>query len=536
MLSEIGFALSVVAVIVIAQTVAARTTLPAPVLLVLVGSGYTVLPLPAMRIDPTVFFDLLIPPLLYATSIRTSLFGLRRNLGAVLSLSVLLVLVTTFAVAGALSMAAAATGVPMGFAAAAALGAAVAPTDPVAAVAVARRVGMPSWLLTLLAGEGLLNDATSLTLFLVATSAVAGNASMLSATGIFFADVAGGVAFGAVAAWLVQQVRRVVHDSATHAIVSLATPFLAYLPAEALHTSGVLAVVVCGLLMGHRSAVVLPGQSRLELGALWQVVDELLQGFVFFLIGDQLATTTRAAATYPSAAIGLCVGGTVGTVLAARALWIWAGNQRWVRRVHLGLAEERRRLERSEMTVLWWSGSRGVITLAAAFSIPRVIDGHRLPDRPLLVLCAYLLVLFTLLVQGTSLSPISRLVRLPANGADRHRRLAEARVAAVDAGLQRLDELLQDDPQPEDVVAPLRQSASQRRQRSEDRLAMLGAEQDGQANGDRPESRTEIRRRLRMAMIDAQREELLQWRDSGRLPDRDLRTLQRELDHEEGLL
>lgn len=533
MLTDIGFALSVGVVIILAQLVATTTTIPAPVVLVVAGSASTVLPLPPLRIDPTVFFDLLIPPLLYAASIGTSLHGLVRNRGAVLSLSVLLVLATTFAVAGSVSAASTLGGAPIGLATAVVLGAAVASTDPVAAIAIARRVGMPVWLVTLLAGEGLLNDATSLTIFQVGVGAVRGHASMLAATGTFFAAAAGGVGFGILVAVFVLRVRRFLPDAISYGVLSLATPFVAYLPAQSLHTSGVLAVVVCGLWMGHRAPTALPGESRLQLNAMWQLIETLLQGFVFFVIGDQLGPAIRHVSVYPISAITLAVAATVGSVLVVRAMWIWVGNRRAVRTAHLGLEETNSRaLERNESVVLWWSGSRGVITLAAAFSIPATAAGHPFPDRPLLLFCAYVLVLFTLLVQGTTLPAVARAMHLPKNGANARRRLAEARAAAVDAGLERLDELLEDEPQPDDVVSPLRARAALRRQRSEDRIAALDRP-DGAAPA---ETRSHVRRRLRAEMIDAEHQELLRWRDAGRLPDRDLRRLQRELDYEEGML
>lgn len=533
MLTDIGFALLVGAVVVVSQIVATRTTIPAPVVLVVAGSASTALPLPSLRIDPTVLFDLLIPPLLYAASIGTSLHGLLRNRGAVLSLSVLLVLATTFAVAGSVSAASTLGGAPIGIAAAVVLGAAVASTDPVAAIAIAQRVGMPLWLVTLLAGEGLLNDATSLTIFQVGIRAVRGHASMLSAIFMFFAAAAGGIAVGIIVAVLVLRIRRFLPDTASYGVLSLATPFVAYLPAQSLHSSGVLAVVVCGLWMGHRSPAALPGESRLHLNSLWKLIETALQGFVFFIIGDQLASAVRHVSVYPVPAIALAVGATVGSVLVMRAAWIWLGNRRPLRRVHLGLAETNRRsLEKNESAVLWWSGSRGVITLAAAYSIPATAGGHPFPGRPLLLFCAYLLVLFTLLVQGSTLPAVTRAVHLPSNGPNARRRLAEARAAAVDAGLHRLDELLENEPQPDDVVWPLRGSATLRRQRSEDRLAALERGDDEAPS----ETRSQVRRRLRAAMIDAERDELLRWRDAGRLPDRDLRRLQRELDYEEGML
>ena len=246
-----GFVLAAVAVVLVGSLVARRLAVPVPVVLVLAGLGYAMLPGPNVELDPDVVLVVVIPPLLYAAAIEASLIDIRANRRPVASLSVGLVLATAFAVGGLL--AATVPGLP--FAAALALGAAVAPPDPVAALGVARRAGLPPRLLTLVEGEGLLNDATALTMYQVAVAAATGAGfSMVRASGQFALAALGGIATGLAVAWLARQLYRRLDDPLLETAMSLATPFAAYLLADRVHASGVLAVVVAGLSISHSLA------------------------------------------------------------------------------------------------------------------------------------------------------------------------------------------------------------------------------------------------------------------------------------------
>src|SRR3954468_10145403 len=239
--------LGAVAVIVGIRWVAEHTGLPAAALLTLVGIGYALLPGPNVSLDPDLVLTLVLPPLLYSAALDSSLVAIRRNLRPVISLSVLLVLATALAVGLGFDMFV--PGVPL--AAGIALGAAIAPPDPVAALAVGRKVGLPPRLLTLIQGEGLLNDATALTILSVAVAAAVGDGfSTWSALGRFVLVAAGGVVVGLAVAWFVRLIRRRRTDPMTVNALSLATPFVAYLVAERIHVAGVLAVVVAGLVVG----------------------------------------------------------------------------------------------------------------------------------------------------------------------------------------------------------------------------------------------------------------------------------------------
>ena len=258
---QVGFVLAAVAVVVVGSLVARRFTVPVPVVLVLAGLGYALLPGPNVELDPDVVLFVVIPPLLYAAAIEASLVDIRATARPIASLSVGLVLATAFAVGGVLD--AVVPGLPL--AAALALGAAVAPPDPVAALAVARRAGLPPRLLTLVEGEGLLNDATALTMYQVAVAAATGAGfSLLRASGQFALAALGGVVTGLAVAWLARQLYRRLDDPLLETAMSLATPFAAYLLAARMHASGVLAVVVAGLWISHSSSTVISAATRLQ--------------------------------------------------------------------------------------------------------------------------------------------------------------------------------------------------------------------------------------------------------------------------------
>ncbi|MGY1784966.1 Na+/H+ antiporter [Geodermatophilus sp. SYSU D00698] len=535
--------LAAIAVIVAARWLAGRTGVPAAALLTVTGLVYALLPGPNLTLDPEIVLTVLLPPLLYSAALDSSLIAIRANMRTVVGLSVLLVLVTALVIGAGFAL-----WVPGAtLAAGIALGAAVAPPDPVAALAVGRRVGLPPRLVTLIQGEGLLNDATALTLLSVAVAAAVGDGfSTWSALGQFALAAAGGVAAGLVVAHGVRPLRRLRRDPLASNAISLATPFVAYLLAESVHVSGVLAVVVAGLVIAHNAPYWQSGATRLQTDAVWRLVDFLLEGVVFLLIGQQLPAVIRGLGQYAPSTVVVASLITVGAVLLVRPLWLWL-TEHAPQALHMRLsgapaADEDddpttppRQLSGREIAVLSWAGTRGVISLAAVFTIPLTTDaGDPFPDRDLLLFCAFLAVLVTLVGQGATFAPLVRRLRLRADAADAARLRNQARVAAVDAGLARLDELQaeQHDHLDDAAIESIRAALRTRRTRYERRLEVLV-----DAEGEVPMSpEYEAALRVRRAVIDAEREELLRWRDLGRLPDEGLRTLERELDHQEHLL
>jgi monovalent cation/hydrogen antiporter len=531
--------LGAVAVIVAVRWVADRTGLPAAALLTLAGIGYALLPGPNVSLDPHLVLTLVLPPLLYSAALDSSLTAIRRNLRTVVSLSVLLVLVTAVLVGIGFELFV--TGATL--AAGIALGAAVAPPDPVAALSVGRKVGLPPKLITLIQGEGLLNDATALTLLTVAVAAAQGDGfSTPAAIGDFVVAAAGGVAAGLVVAFGVRPLRRLRRDPLSSNAISLATPFVAYLLGEAVHVSGVLAVVVAGLVIGHNTPYWTSGASRLQTDAVWRLVDFLLEGIVFLLIGQQLPTVIRGLGQYETSTIVVAASITVGCVLLVRPLWMLL-TESLPRSMHSRLGGQdidggrfSDRLSLREIVVLSWAGTRGVISLAAIFTLPLVTDsGAPFPDRDLLLFCAFLAVLVTLVGQGLTFAPLVQALDCRADQADEARLRNQARIAAAEAGLARLDTMQSEEHDDVDdrAIATLRAQLTHRLDRYRKRLDVLETAE----GGDIPLSPTyEAALRLRRAVIAAQREELLRWRDGARLPDEGLRILERELDHEEGLL
>jgi Na+/H+ antiporter len=497
---------------------ARRLGLNAPLLLVTIGVAASFVPgVPAYHLDPDVVLIGLLPPLLYAAAIRTSLVDFRANRQAIGILAVGAV-VFTAAVVG-LVVWAIMPGVPI--AAALALGAVVAPPDAVAATTIARRVGMPRRIVAILEGESLVNDATALVSLRTAAAAItaAGTITVWSVAGDFALAVFGGVAVGIGMAVVLGAVRKRVQDPVLDTTLSLVAPFLAYLPAEAIHASGVLAVVVTGLLLGHKAPVLQSASSRLSEQTNWRTVQFVLENAVFLLIGLQVATVVQDAQddSFSDAELAvICLAVLVATI-AARIVWVFAATVAY----KYGLPKMRARAwDWGSATLVSWAGMRGVVTLAAAFILP-----EETPHRDVLVLAAFAVVGGTLLIHGTTLPWLVRRLGLP--GPDpAEDALEEAALLsrATRAGLERLEELRSDDID-QSVIDRLEERARSR--------ADAAWEQLGSSKSETP---SETYRRLRQAMLDAERQVVLDARDSGKVDDEILRDVLAMLDTEESLL
>jgi monovalent cation/hydrogen antiporter len=534
-LDLLAFILAALAVIVALEFLADRTGLPAAALFTVAGLVYALLPGPNLRLDPHVILTFVIPPLIYSAALNSSLLAIRANLRTVISLSIGLVLATAVITGAGIDLFV--PGVSLG--AGVALGAALSPTDPVAALAVGGRAGLPAKLITIIEGEGLLNDATALTTLTVAvTAATSGGFSPPDAILRFVLAAAGGLLSGVIVAVAVRLLLPAVRDPLLVNGISLGTPFAAYLLGEELHVSGVLAVAVAGLMIGHTTPRFTSGASRLQATAVWHLADFLLQGFVFLLIGQQIVPVVRGLKAYPASTIWAAAAVSLGVVLLLRPLWL-ALTQSLPRALR---ARRGRRpaaggdgfLSGREIAVLSWAGTRGVITLAAVFTLPLTTsDGRPFPGRDLLLFCAFLVVVVTLIGQGLTFGPVARLLGVRADLADAALVRTQARAASVQAGLSRLDQITADEAAPGAALGALRTSLEQKARRYRQLLGRLEAGEDA-APASTPEYQAAVQ--ARRSVIDAQREELLRWRDAGHLPDASLRILERELDHEERTL
>jgi CPA1 family monovalent cation:H+ antiporter len=526
------FVLCAVMVIVATRWLSGRTGLPSAALLTIIGIAYAVLPGPNVKLEPDLILTFVIPPLLYNAALASSLVDIRRNLRTVISLSVLLVLVTSMLVGVGFDLF-----VPgASLAAGVALGAAIAPPDPVAALSVGRKAGLPPKLITLIQGEGLLNDATALTTLTVAAAAATGAGfSFPVAFGKFLLAAVGGLVAGVVVAYIVRALRHLRDDPISANMISLATPFAAYLLGESVHVSGVLAVVVAGLIVGHDTPRYASGASRLQTSAVWRLIDFVLEGLVFLLIGQQLPKVVEKLADYEGSTIVLAVAVSLGVVLLLRPLWLVL-TQLLPRSLHTRLGGDsdspiaEQALNTRESVALTWAGTRGVISLAAIFTLDAAV-----PQLPLLHFCTFIVVLVTLLGGGLTFGPLVRRLGLRANQTDLARERNEARSASVQAAIDRLDEIqAQKHDHVEDLaVDEMRDQLEVRLKRYRQRLDLLeNVDSDEVPTSPKYEAALEVRRQV----IEAQREELLRWRDAGSINDEGLRVLERELDHEERLL
>ncbi|MFD3584833.1 Na+/H+ antiporter [Streptomyces sp. NPDC058683] len=504
---------------------ARRTPVPAPLLLVAVGLAVSYIPgVPDYTLDPDIVLPLVLPPLLYKEGTESSYLDLRANMRPVALLSVGYVLFATFVVGWAAYVIV--PGLPLP--AALALGAVLAPTDAVAAAAIARRVGLPSRLTTILQGESLLNDATAITAYRVAVAAALGEgASWIHGVGEFLVAAIGGVLVGLALMVPIHWLRTHLQEPLLQNTLSLLIPFVAYGVAEQFHASGVLAVVVVALYLGHRAWEV-DFATRLQEDAVWRMVAFLLESAVFALIGLQLPVVLKGLGAYKGIdatwyAIALFL-----VVVAARFVWIYPAA--FLPRLLF------RRIREREESPTWrtpvvesWAAMRGVVSLAIAFSIPLTVhDGGDFPQRNLILFLTFTTVIGTLVVQGLSLAPLIRLMKFPPRDVQAET-LAEAnaQAQASRAAENRLAELLSDERNelPPPLADRLRSVLERRRNAVWERL--------GQTNPVTGESVDDTYRRLSRDMISAERAVFVRLRDKRYIDDEMLRTLLRRLDLEE---
>ncbi|MCF3133535.1 Na+/H+ antiporter [Streptomyces olivochromogenes] len=504
---------------------ARRTPVPAPLLLVAAGLVVSYVPgIPDYTLDPDVVLPLLLPPLLYTSATDSSYLDLRAQLRPVALLSVGYVLFATFVVGWAVYRLV--PGMPL--TAALVLGAVVAPPDAVAATAVARRVGLPSRITTILQGESLLNDATAITAYKVALLAALGE-SATWAGGIteFLLAAVGGVGIGLVLMAPIHWLRTHLKEPLLQNTLSLLIPFVAYGVAEQVHASGVLAVVVVALYLGHRAWEV-DFATRLQEEAVWRMVAFVLESAVFALIGLQLPFVLKGLGEYRGADAAWYAVVLFLVVVAARFVWVYPAA--FLPR--LLSARVRKREENPTWKgamVTAWAGMRGVVSLAIAFSIPVTMHGGApFPQRNLILFLTFTTVIGTLVVQGLTLPPLIRLLKFP--GRDQQAETlaeANAQAQASRAAEQRLDELLADERNalPPPLADRLRSVLERRRNAVWERL--------GQVNPVTGETVDDTYRRLSRDMISAEREVFVRLRDHRYIDDEMLRTLLRRLDLEE---
>jgi CPA1 family monovalent cation:H+ antiporter len=498
---------------------------PYPILLVLGGLALGFVPgIPHVTMRPDVVLVAILPPLLYSGAFFTSLRDLRRNARPLSLLAVGLVLVTTLAVAAIAHEAISGLSWPVCFV----LGAVVAPTDAVAATAIASRLGIPRRLVAIIEGESLINDATALVAYGFAVTAVlTGSFSLWHAAWRFVVDVIGGIGIGLAAGYVIRQIRRRLNHSPTEIAIALLSGYFAYLPAEAAGVSAVLAAVTVGVYVGWHTPELTTAQTRLQGDAVWGILVFLLNALLFGLVGLQLRQILDAlGGRSTSSLIGdaLIV---AGAVLVTRLVWIYPAT--YLPRFLFPRIRARDPYPPWQYpTLIGWAGLRGAISLAAALSLPLTTNaGLPFPQRDLIIYLAFCVILATLVVQGLTLPAVIRVLGLEDDGIAAAEE-SKARIHAAEAALARLEELVDEDWVRADTAERLRGMYQFRASRFR---ARFDGEDDGEI-----ERRSLDYQRLMHELIDAERRAVVQLRREGRINDDVMNLVQRDLDLEDARL
>jgi len=529
------------------RIIAERLTIPYSALLVVGGLVLAFMPnLPRVALAPDVLFLVFVPPLLYWGAASFPLRDFRRELGPILRLAVLMVLVSMAAVA----VVAHAIDPAFTWAAAFTLGAIVSPPDPVAVLSIMRSLRLPRAIESILEGEGLLNDATALVAYRMAVAAaVTGTFSASHAALTFLVAGGGGVLVGIAIGMIVIRLHRLTRSVAVaENTASLLTPFAAYLAAELVGASGVLAVVATGMYVARKVQDVGSASTRLQNSEMWSVVTFLLESLVFILVGLELPYVTHALdgttmGTLLREAAIICV-----CVVLVRVAWVMPSTYvarafgRWVRRSHEPLPTWRMVL------FVGWAGVRGGDSLVIALALPlTTASGRAFPAREEILFLTFSVILVTLVLQGPTLRRLSRWLGLRDDGRVEDEE-AHARLTAAEAGLRALESAELASTDNPEVPRYLRSRHSQRARRWAAREAQRLANRPNETPHDHfvaapshdagllDERRATEYRRIRSAMIHAEQQALLDLRDRGEIGDDVMRRIQRELDLEQVLL
>ena len=495
--------------------------IPYPILLVLGGLLLGFAPgVPVVTMPPEVVLVGILPPLLYVAAYRTGLRELRQNLRPISLLAGGLVATTTAAVG---RVAHAVTDLP--WAQSFILGAVVSPTDPIAATAIGRRLGVARRLIDIIEGESLVNDGMALVLLRTAiVAAVAGSFSAWDAGWRLVLNIVGGIAVGLAVGYVIRRVRRVLDNPPLEVTIAFLTGYFAFLPATALNVSGVLAVVTAGVYMGWHTPELPTVQTRLQGQGFWEVLTFLLNALLFGLVGLQLRPILDGIAGSGGWSLSGEAAAIVLAVIVVRIVWVFPATYlpRWL---IPSLAERDPSPPWRYPAFISWNGMRGAVTIAAALLIPLRTDaGALLPGRDLIIFLAFAVVLATLVLQGLSLPALIRGIGLVEPDGDADAEEARARILAAEAALARLDQLAG-----EGWV--LEETAERLRGQYQFRIDRFSARADPDAD-EKLEKRSLKFQRLRRELIDAERHAVVELRNTAEISDEVMRRVERDLDLE----
>ncbi len=522
--TTITLILSLLVVVVALAVVAPYLKIPYPILLVFGGLLLGFVPgLPQFTLNPDLIFLLFLPPLLYASAWTTSWRDFRANWHPISLLAIGLVLFTTVLVAVVVH--AVVPGLP--WAVAFVLGAIVSPTDAVAATSIAQRLGVPRRIVTIIEGESLVNDASGLVAYQFAVAAVVtGTFSFASAGLQFVVNSVGGILIGLAIGLILTQVHRHLNNPPLEITITLLTPFAAYLIADGLHVSGVLATVTAGLYLAWRAPVLFSADTRQQALAVWSNLTFLLNGLVFIFIGLQLRGILETLQITQRTIVNLLWYGAIVciTTIVVRIVWVFPATylpRLWNRRLR-----EREALPGwRNVAMIAWTGMRGVVSLAAAFAVPQVTQsGAPFPDRALILFLTFCVIFATLVLQGLSLPFLIHRLGLKDDGSA-EREEANARQTTAQAALTRINELIEQGDIPKEAAEHLRTHYEVRVKSITDATDDAGHTQN--------EKHLATYQYLQQQTLKAEQDAVLHLRSQGDIGDEVFRRIERELDLDE---
>jgi len=504
------------------SALARQLSLPYPIVLVMGGAAFGFIPgIPEIKLNPDVVLVLFLPPLLYGAAFFANLGDIRANLRSTALSAVGLVLVTMVAVAVVAHEV-----IPdMPWGAAFALGAIVSPTDPLAGAAIMRRLGVPRRIVSSVEGEGLFNDATALVAYRVAVVAtVDGSFSLGHSVVRFFIAVAGGVAIGLAVGWIVAFIRERTEDPEVSITISLLSGYAAFIPADQLGVSGVLAAVTTGIYMGVRGPSIIPARTRLQGTYVWEILDFILNAALFVLVGLQVRTVIDGISTSSTQEIiGYAVAITA-VVVGARLVWVNTMPY-LIRALDRRPAQRLRRVGWRPRMVIAWSGMRGAVSLAAALALPLETDaGTPFPHRDLIIFLTFTVIFVTLVLQGLTLPALIRALDVTSDGAEEAEEV-RARLEATRAALDQIDALREEEWTRDETLDRMRAMYEYRQRRFKARAGKI--EDDGY------EDRSLAYQQAVQAVLAAQRSRLVALRNEGAISNEVMNRVVREFDLEE---
>lgn len=521
-MQDIALIIILLAVVTALSEITDKVKIPYPILLVMAGIGIGVFPgLPSISLDPEIIFLVFLPPILYAAAWETSWPDFKKAKRPITLLAIGCVIFTTCAVAWV-----AHTFIPiLGWPEAFVLGAIISPPDAVAATSATKGLNLPKRIITILEGESLVNDATGLIAYRYAIAAVASGTFSIMTAGINFVMVAVvGILIGLVVGYIFKWIHKITPDNPTNdTTLTLLAPYVAYLSAEAIHTSGVLAVVTAGLFLSWNSSTIFSKQTRLQATSAWNTIIFLLNGLIFILIGLQLNDIISNIKGLPPAAL-IIYGAIVSVaVIVGRIIWVYPATY-LPRLISKKIRENEPRPTMRSVAIVSWSGMRGVVSLAAALALPLMIEGRPFPHRDLIIFLTFCVIFSTLVLQGLTLRPLINWLGVKSDGSE-HKSELEARLKLAAGIIEHIEENYS--------LALSDEVLNQVKSKYEIRIQKLRRDASQVSDGKLDEKQIAEFHRIQQEILEKERAEAIKLRNEGKISDEVLRKFEYELDLEE---